>query len=118
MLFAKLRDRIFRVAKLPAQVDNAIVEPTRSTLGRLKTRVELVDHIGISYGVGELRRALRLVPSNGNAEERPSVTRNVQRSAQPTHFIADRGVFRDCFWNLRAHALRFFHSRWRIRESL
>ena len=83
MLLAKLCNRIFRVAKLPAQFDQAVAQPSRGPLGRLKASIELVDDIGIGNRVGELRGSRRIVPSDGNIEDLSlPAARNCQRSAQ------------------------------------
>ena len=68
VLLAKCCYRFFRVAKLPAQFDQAVAQPTRGSLGGLKTSIKLVDDIGIGYRVGELGGSDRIFPSDGNVE--------------------------------------------------
>ena len=90
MLLAKLRYRFFRVAKLPAQFDQPVAQPTRGPLGQLKTSVELVDDIGVGYGVGELGGSDRIFPRDGNIEYvSPPTARNPQRSPQAIYSIYD-----------------------------
>ena len=68
VLLAKLCYRFFRVAKLLAQFDQAVAEPTRGPFGRIKTSVELVTNIGVGDRVGELRGPGRILPGDGNIE--------------------------------------------------
>ena len=90
MLLAKLCYCFFRVAKLPAQFDQAVAQPTRGPLGRLKPSIELVDHIGIGDCVGEFRGSRRIVPRDGNIEYLSlPASRNAQRSPQPIYAIVD-----------------------------
>src|SRR6266852_2429477 len=65
---AKGCERFFRVAKLLAQFNQPIAQPTRSPLGRFKTSVELVNDVGIGYRVSELGGSHRISPSDGNVE--------------------------------------------------
>ena len=63
-------------------------------LAELKTSVELVDDIGIGYGVGELGGSDRIFPSDGNVEYLSlPAARNPQRSPQAIYSIYD-GSFR------------------------
>src|SRR5262249_14150015 len=95
MLLAKICYRFFRIAKLPTQVDNAVVQPTGGPLSRFKTRVELVDHIGISYRVSEFGSSHWIVPSNRNVEDLSlPATRNFQRSPQAINAIANQLLLR------------------------
>ena len=88
MLLAKLRYRLFRVAKLPTQFDQAVAQPTRRPLGRFKTSVELVNDKSIGYGVGELSGSDRIFPRDGNIEYlTPPNARNPQRSPQAIYSI-------------------------------
>ena len=94
MLLAKRCYRFFRVAKLPAQFDQAVAQPTRGPLSQLKTSVELVDNIGIGYRVGELGGSDRIFPSDGNVEYLSlAAARNPQCSPQAIYSIYD-GSFR------------------------
>ena len=88
VLLAKLCYSFFRVAKLLAQFDQAVAQPTRGPLGRLKTGVELVDNIGIGHRVGELRGSGRIVPGDGNIEHLGlAAARNRQRAPQAIYRI-------------------------------
>ncbi len=68
VLVTKLCYSFFRVAKLLAQFDQAIAQPTGGLFGRLKSGVELVNNIGVCHRVGELRGFGRIGRGDGNTE--------------------------------------------------
>src|SRR5262249_6632357 len=112
-LLAKICRRFFRLAKLPAQFDQAVAKPTRGPLGRLKTSVELVDDIGIGYRVGRLAGSHWISPSDANVDPLslpPAQTR--QRPPQAIYSIYNGSFRRRIVLVLRC-GLRFLCTRWR-----
>ena len=66
VLLSKLGDSLFRIAKLLAEFDQAVAQPARGPFGRFESGVELIDHVGVSDSIGELRGSLRIGPGDGN----------------------------------------------------
>src|SRR5262249_55566110 len=111
MILAKLCYCFIRVAKLTAQFNQAVAQPTRGSFGRLKTSVELVNDIGIGYRVGKLTGSHGIVPSDGNVEYlSPPAARDRQSSPQAVYTVID-GCFRRCLILCALHCGPRF-TRW------
>ena len=55
-------------AKLLAELDQSVAQPGRGPFGRFESGVELIDDVGVSHRIGELRGSLGIGPGDRNIE--------------------------------------------------